>query len=297
MHVAIHCLLGLGHGLLQDSKHAKTCAQATIGPNGVMAVQDAGDPGSDPDASQAMSQHNQEAFDEAMANQRLPFKQQELECRMREFFLHQNKDIAKDGQSRDQRFVHKGKLEPDKVQGMDGYVSDDDCIAVLYDITPGGPRRKKKQYAVYFGSVTKVTYDRVGKRVPGARAHLKERSGEAVCKWFDEKLSSNKKGHATHNGKEAYHLKLYNPTGFNDKVEFPMILCGVRMRMTVDCEHDCWLLDPADFDYVEKQRDRWPKYQNSTLEERELLMDWEKDVRKGHDKMKTKVCVELGIDI
>ena len=74
-----------------------------------------------------------------------------------------------------------------------------------------------------------------------------------------------------------------------------MILCLVRM--TVDREHDCWLLDRADFDYVEKQRDRWSTYQNSTLEERELLGDWEKDVRKGHDKMKTKVCVELGIDI
>ena len=63
MDVAIHCLLGLGHGLLQDSKHAKTCAQATVGPNGVMAVQDAGDLGSDSDASQAMSQDNQAAFE------------------------------------------------------------------------------------------------------------------------------------------------------------------------------------------------------------------------------------------
>ena len=105
--------------VIQDSKHAKTRAQATIGPNGVMAVQNAGDSGSNPDASQALSQDNQEAFDEAMANQRLPSQQQELESRMREFFLHQNKD----GQSRDQRFVHKGKYELDKVQGMDGYVS------------------------------------------------------------------------------------------------------------------------------------------------------------------------------
>ena len=238
-HVAIHCLLGLGHALLQDPKHAKTCVQATIGPNGVMAVQDARDPGADLDASQAMSQDNQEPFD---ATQRLPSKQQELERQMREFFLHQNKDIAKDGQSRDQRFVHKGKFEPDKVQGMDGYVSDDDCIAVLYDVTCGGLHRKKKQYAMYFGKVTKVTYNRVGKRVPGARALLTERTGEAICKWFDEKLTSNKKGHATHNGKKAYHLKLNNPTGFNDKMEFLMILCGVR------------LLHSDDSAYVERQR-------------------------------------------
>ena len=43
--------------------------------------------------------------------------------------------------------------------------------------------------------------------------------GEAVCKWFDEKLmiTSNKKGHGTHNGKKAFHLhlKLNSATVFN----------------------------------------------------------------------------------
>lgn len=75
----------------------------------------------------------------------------------------------------------------------------------------------------------KVTYDQVGKRVPGARAHLTELSGEAVCKWFDEQQDA--KGNVViHDGKRAYHLTVDNRTGCNDKVEFPNILTCVRMQ-------------------------------------------------------------------
>ena len=210
-----------------------------------------------------MPPDSQEALDEALRMRRLPSEVQDLVRRVREYLLHINKYIAKDGQSRDQRFIHKGKYEPDKDVDKDGYVSDDDCVAVLYDVTPGGPRRKTREYAVYYGNVAKLTYDRVGKRVPGPTAHLTERTGEAVCKGFDEKLTpSPKKSHVKHMGKLAYHMKLNNPTGYNDKVEFPMILCGVCMRL--DRENDCWLLHPDDYDYTEKQRDRYSKYHNLT---------------------------------
>ena len=112
----------------------------------------------------------------------------------REYFLHKNRSIAKDGQARNQRFVHQGVLEPTKTDADDGYVSDDDCIAVLFDVsdvTPSGRGKKKREYRVYYGKVGKVTYDKTGKRTPGPRAHLTEASGEAVCKWFEEKKDTN----------------------------------------------------------------------------------------------------------
>lgn len=80
-------------------------------------------------------------------------------------------------------------MEPVKQDADDGYVSDDDCIAVLFDVTdvtPSHRRKKERRYRVYYGNVGKVTYDKVGERTLGVRAHLTEKSGEAVCKWFEE---------------------------------------------------------------------------------------------------------------
>ena len=262
------------------------CLQLTMGPDGPMTTQDAGEP-----TGTSTSTESQEAFDDAL--QRLPSKQQQLERDARAFFLSHNKSIAKDGQGRDQRFVHKGEIDPNKLDSVDGYISDDDCVAVLYDITPGGPKRQKKQFRVYYGNVAKVTYDKVGKRVPGPRAHLTEKSGEAVCKWFDEKVDKAGK-HIRYGGKRAYHLTLNNPTGFNDKVEFPNILTGVRMHL--DTEHDCWLLDQSDYHYAETQMQKWSAYQNGTQASRNRAGEWVKDIRECHDKLKTKVCSELGID-
>lgn len=130
-------------------------------------------------------------------------------------------------------------------------------------------------------------------KVPSARAHLHELTGEAMCKWFDEKLDG--KQVVTHHGKRAYHLTLNNSTGFNDKVEFPNILAGVRM--TLDRQNDCWLLNDEDHQYVEQQLARWSTYHNCTPVQQKRQGEWVKDVRQGHDRLKTKVFDQLGIEI
>ena len=105
-----------------------------------MTVEEAGDPSGSSD----YQHQDDQQFEELM--QRLPSPQSKLEKHAREFFLHQNRSIAKGGQGRDQRFIHKGKLEPEKQDDDrdDVYISDDDCIAVLYDMTEGGPFKKER---------------------------------------------------------------------------------------------------------------------------------------------------------
>lgn len=187
-------------------------------------------------------------------------------------------------------FMGQETLDKNKQAGEDGYISDDDNVAVLYDMTPKGPKKQRSVYEVFFGNLAKVTYEKGGKQVPGPRAHLLETSGEAVCKWFDPimELNTNRSPmHVSYNGKKAYHLRIDNPTGFNDKVEFGTILTVVRM--TLDTAHDCWLLDNADFDYAERQRARWDQYHNATEAAHKRKGPFQKDVRKDHDKLKTKV--------
>ena len=90
-------------------------------------------------------------------------------------------------------------------------------------------------------------------------------------------------------GQRAYHLTLNNSSEYNEKVEFPNVLAGVRM--TVHSEHDCWLLDPKDYDYTEAQMQRFSKYHNGTATERKKQGEWPpwgKDVRKNHDQQKPK---------
>ncbi|KAL3144581.1 hypothetical protein ABBQ32_004305 [Trebouxia sp. C0010 RCD-2024] len=252
-----------------------------------MRVQDAGAP-----SSSLLELETQEACDEIL--QRLPSSHAKLTCEVRQHLEGINRSLAKGGQGRLQRFIHRGKLEADKNDEDDGYISDDDCIAVLFDMTPGGPKQNKKEYQVFYGNVVKVTYDQVGKRVPGPRTHLTELSGEVVCKWFDEKRDA--KGNVvTHNGKRAYHLTVDNRTGFNDKVEFPNILTGVCM--TLDCQHDCWLLHDDDFQYVKHHEQKFTKYHNGTPAQQKRHGEWTKDVRYGHDKLKSKVFPQLGIEL
>ena len=258
----------------------------TTGPNGIGTVESAGDP---EDATDSQDSHNQ-TFDELL--QRFPSQQTKLEQRAREFFLHHNRSVAKDGQGRDQRFIHKGKLEPEKKDDDHGYISEDDCIAVLYDMTKG-PAKKHRKYQVFYGNVAKLTYDKGGKTVPGPRAHIKDETGVSACKWFDEKMGDNGKP-VTYHGRRAFYLTLNNTAGFNDNVEFANILAGVPM--TFDKDNDCWLLNPTDSEYAEKQMQRFSKYHNSTPAQQAKQGEWNKDVRVGHDSMKTKVCVELGID-
>lgn len=261
--------------------------QYTIGPHGLTTTAEAGEP-----ASTSTPQDLQDQFEDTL--HRLPGPQAQLQRKAREFFMAKNRSVAKDGQARDQRFLHRGVLEPSKTDADDGYVSDDDCIAVLFDVTAGGPNKRAHQYRVYFGNVGKVTYDKVGKRVPGPRAHLTEESGEAVCKWFEEKLDASKK-QVLIEGKRAYHLTLNNPTGFNEKVEFPNILTAVRM--TLDSQQDCWLLDEEDYQYADTQMKKYSKYHNGTAAYRKGHGEWHKDVRNNHDKLKTKVSAQLGIVI
>ena len=162
-----------------------------------------------------------------------------------------------------------------------------------HDVTAGGPRKKQRQYRVYYGNVGKVTYDRIGKRVPGPRAHLNEKSGEAVCKWFEEKVDSKEKP-VLINGQRAYHLALNNASGYNEKVEFENT---TGVRMTLDASHDCWLLNGHDYEYAERQMQRWSKYYNDTAAYRKGIGEWKKDVRTDHDRLKTKVSAQLGVVI
>ena len=123
-----------------------------------------------------------------------------------------------------------------------------------------------------------------------------ETFGEVVCKWFDAVMELNtirSPMHVSYNGKKAYHLRIDNSTGFNDKVEFGTVLTAVRM--TLDTAHGCWLLDNADFDYAEPQRARWDHFHNATEAGRKRKGPFEKDVRKDHDKLKIKVSDQVGL--
>ena len=214
----------------------------------------------DPSGSSDCQDQDDQRFGQLM--QRWPSPQSKLEKHAHEFFLHHNRSIAKGGQGRDQRFIHKGKLEPEKKDDDDGYISDDDCIVVLYDMTKAGPTNKDRKYEVFYGNVPKLTYENGGKLVPCPRAHIHEKTGEATCKWFDEKLDSKTGRPVLHRGKRVFHLTVNNPAGFNDEVVFANILAGVRM--TLDKDKDCWLLNSTDYVYAERQKDRYSKYHDST---------------------------------
>ena len=234
-------------------------------------------------ATPADMQDTQDSFDEAI--QRLSRSKKELETHACSCLLAKNRTIAKGGQGRLARFMGQQTLEADKKGDADGYVSDDDCIAVLFDETPGGPHGKKKEFRVYYGNVAKVTFSHRNKRVLGPRAHLLEESGEAVCKWFAEVTVNGE--HVSYDGKKAYHLPIVNPYGFNEKVEFANILTAVRM--TQDKTRHCYLLEQEDHVYSEQHRKRFADYENGTEAQRKRAGPWVKDVREGHDQQKTKV--------
>ncbi len=257
----------------------------TEGPNGIGSTESAGDTRESPDCQGA----NDQRFDALLQCQQ--GQQPKLVQHIQEHLTQRNKAIAKDGQGRDQRFVHKGELDPAKQEHDDGYISDDDCVAVLFDMT-SGPTKKQRKYQVFYGNVVKLTRNKSGRQVPGPRVHIND-GGKAACKWFDEKLDKHSKP-VTHDGKRAFHLTLDNPAGFTDEVDFANVLSGVRM--TLDKDNDCWLLDTTDSEYAETQTQRFSKYYNSTPAQQKGQGEWRKDVRVGHDSMKTKVCKELGID-
>lgn len=256
-----------------------------LGPNGIATTENAGDPRESLDCQGTNDQRSDVLL------HRHPSQQSKLVQYIQEHLTQRNKSIAKDGQGRDQRFVHKGELDPDKQEHDAGYISDDDCVAVLFDMS-SGPAKKKRQYQVYYGNVAKLTRNRSGRQVPGPRVHIND-GGKAACKWFDEKLDAHNKL-VTHDGKRAFHLTLDNPTGFTDEVDFTNILSGVRLTLGKD--NDCWLLNTTDSEYAETQKERFSTYYNSTPAQQKKQGEWRKDVRVGHDSMKTKVCKELGVD-
>ena len=67
--------------------------------------------------------------------------------------------------------------------------------------------------------------------------------------------------------------------------------------MKLHPQRDCWLLHSEDYDYAEKQVQRWSKYHNGTGAAHKQEGEWKEDVRKNHDRLKTKVGTELGIVI
>ena len=103
------------------------------------------------------------------------------------------------------------------------------------------PRPKEEECVVYFGTVAKVTYNRVSKEVPGSRAHLTERSGEAVCKWFYEKLTSNEKASATHYGRKSFEIEQPHHLGGHNSTQAPQKMQGGGRRtyMTNDNQNMC----------------------------------------------------------
>lgn len=73
----------------------------------------------------------------------------------------------------------------------------DDCTAVFFDVSDGGAKDTKEKCAVYYGNVAKVTFDKVDKTVPGARAHVNELFSKAGRKWFDGRRDDKVKGSST----------------------------------------------------------------------------------------------------
>lgn len=66
--------------------------------------------------------------------------------------------------------------------------------------------------------------------------------------------------------------------------------------MTKDKARDCYLLDPTDYGYAEKQMRGCTEYYNGTAAQRKKIDrrhhfedGWEKELRLDHDKRKTKV--------
>lgn len=223
-------------------------AQMTERSNGIGTTESAGDTRESPDCQGT----NDQRFDALLHCQ--PGQQPKLLQHIQEHLTQRNKAIAKDNQGRDQRFVHKGELDPTKPEDDDGYISDDDCVAILFDMT-SGPEKKDRKYQVFYGNVVKLTRNKSGRQVPGPRVHINN-GGKAACKWFDEKLDKQSKP-VTHNGKRAFHLTLDNPASFTDEVDFANVLIGVRM--TLDKDNDCWLLNTTDSEYAETQMQRFSK--------------------------------------
>ena len=67
--------------------------------------------------------------------------------------------------------------------------------------------------------------------------------------------------------------------------------------MKLHAKRDCWLLHSEDYDYAEKQMQRFSEYHNGTAANRKQQDEREKEVSKNRDQLKTKVGALLGIVI
>lgn len=185
--------------------------QMTVGPNGITLASEAGPAG--PSGRDGTRDSFDEALHQLSGNEK--GIRRDLERYMRSFLLETNKSIAKGAQGRQGRFMRQRVLDANKQADEDGYMSDDDCIAVLFDTSDRGPRRKnaKRQYKIFYGNATKLTIGHKQKRVPVPRARLMDKSAIAACNWFAEKKANGQ--HLTHEGKKAYHLPIRNAHDIN----------------------------------------------------------------------------------
>ena len=200
------------------------------------------------------------------------------------------KPFAKGGQGRKDRFVRTEHLLEEKDQSVNGYVSEDDRIAGLFEVEGQG----KDRLQVYYGNVVKVTgeSEMTHKQVPKTRVRQTDPTGRFWYKWFQpvKVPRQSNSGQVKH----TYQLPLLNPYGntLNEIVKSENLLTVVRM--TLDKENDCWELNPEDFEYAESQRKRYAEHHAPKKGRKSNLKEeWTKDVRKDHDSKKTKVSVEL----
>lgn len=164
--------------------------------------------------------------------------------------------------NRDDRFANLGLRDPTAVKVLeDGYISDEDNVAVLYN---EGTERKPK-FRVWYGVVHKLRYEETtrisgngrGKRKykTATRMHIDEAHGSLVCNWYAPVMRQSK-GKMTeqvrHDGKLAFKRSPQCSFGFNDSVSMYNIISPVIMRY--DKKSDLWFLDKEDELYVQANK-------------------------------------------
>ena len=171
----------------------------------------------------------------------------------------------------------------------DGYISDDDIVAGIFDMSsvPARLRKSKAKFEVSFGSVTRLTIERGRKRVSCKRVHLVDDTAVVDCRWFEEKMSNDKQ--ATRDGCPVYTLSAFNKEGCNHPLPVEAILSAVRMKYD-HVQHE-YLLHAEDHKYVSEMANRFMAYHEKSAAARKKQGPWRKRYRKDHDKLKSKRVV------
>lgn len=162
--------------------------------------------------------------------------------------------------NRDDRFANLGVRDPSAVKVLDdGYISDEDNVAVLYN--EGSEKRPK--YRAWYGVVHKLRYEETargsvtgrGKKTykSATRLHIDQSQGSLVCSWYVPVMGTGKgegrnTKHLRHNGKLAFRRSAQCAYGYNDSVSMYNVISPVIMKY--DEGSGLWLLDKEDEDYV-----------------------------------------------